>query len=293
MEVALASYGDSTILATGIINQGLAAFDYNGIPNIKMPMLAQLLIDRRTRGILIIEPGTTTIDSLRNASGTPLNDALTLLLAKADSIEESSPESDYIAFIAKTYNENINNPIGEYFGTELARNLDASQIDSLLKKAPSYITSSKRVKKYQHAAQLRKSTGPGAHFIDFNAPQPDGTTLSLSDFAGKGKWTLVDFWASWCPYCIKELPQLKELAQNYPDKLTIVGVAVRDEAKDTKAAIEKYDISWPVIYNAERKPYDIYGFTGIPHLMLIAPDGTIVSRGESPSQISDRLQKAN
>ncbi len=104
-----------------------------------------------------------------------------------------------------------------------------------------------------------------------------------------GKYALIDFWASWCPYCIRELPDLKALRADYGDMLEIVGVAVRDLPEDTRAMVEKQEIVWPVLYNTERVPYDIYGFSGIPHHILVAPDGTIVSRGESAAQLRDRL----
>ena len=101
---------------------------------------------------------------------------------------------------------------------------------------------------------------------------------------------LVDFFASWCPYCIKEFPDLKEIYTQYKDKgFEIVGVAVRDKEEDTRLTVEKHELEWVIMYNAARKPYDIYGFTGIPHFMLLDKEGVIVSRGESPRQISERL----
>ena len=107
-----------------------------------------------------------------------------------------------------------------------------------------------------------------------------------------GKYVLVDFWASWCPYCIKELPQLKELNDKYASRgLQLIGVAVRDEEADTRAMVEKKQIPWAVMYNAKRIPYDIYGIAGIPHHILISPDGVIVSRGESAKQLDARLEK--
>ena len=101
---------------------------------------------------------------------------------------------------------------------------------------------------------------------------------------------MVDFWASWCPYCIKEIPQLKEIHEKYSGKgVDIVGIAVRDKTEDTEASVAKHSIPWKVMYNAQRVPYDIYGFTGIPHLMLIGPDGRIIARGESAAQTAARL----
>lgn len=66
-------------------------------------------------------------------------------------------------------------------------------------------------------------------------------------------------------------------------------MAVRDVPDDSKAAVKKHNITWPVVYNTQRRPYDIYGFSGIPHHMLIGPDGKIISRGETLSQIEQRL----
>ncbi len=94
----------------------------------------------------------------------------------------------------------------------------------------------------------------------------------------------------WCPYCIKEIPQLKEIHEKYSGKgVDIVGIAVRDKTEDTEASVAKHSIPWKVMYNAQRVPYDIYGFTGIPHLMLIGPDGRIIARGESAAQTAARL----
>ncbi len=96
---------------------------------------------------------------------------------------------------------------------------------------------------------------------------------------GKGKPVLVDFWASWCGPCIRETAVLKELLAEYGDKgLEVLGVAVWDKPEDTLAAIEQHQLPWQQIINAQTIPTDLYGIAGIPCIMLIAPDGTIVSR---------------
>jgi hypothetical protein len=62
--------------------------------------------------------------------------------------------------------------------------------------------------------------------------------------------------------------------------LTVLGVAVWDKVEDTKKAMEDLKIEWPVILDAQAIPTDLYGISGIPHIILFAPDGTIVSRGK-------------
>ena len=116
-------------------------------------------------------------------------------------------------------------------------------------------------------------------FTDFTIEQPDGTKVSLSDYVGKGKYVLVDFWASWCGPCRGEIPNIKELYDKYHAKgLDVLGVAVWDKPEDTQAAIKELGIVWPQIINAQQIPTELYGIQGIPHIILFAPDGTIVAR---------------
>lgn len=288
--VELVNYADSSVVATATIKNGEAAIILPA--DVNMPVLLSVMIDGKTRGYYIAEPGRALLsDSTSVATGTPQNDRFGKLIAELDSIEDLNDTEAYVDFVAKQFTSDMENPAAIYFGTEWIRYAGANQIDSILKVAPSALNN-KKTQRYRDMAVLRDKTAPGQKFTDFSVEQLDGKTLSLSNFVEPGKYTLVDFWASWCPYCIKEMPELKELHAKYKDAgLNMVGVAVRDKAEDTQASIDKNGITWDVIFNAQRIPYEIYGFTGIPHLMLIGPDGTIVSRGESVKKIDARLQE--
>ena len=110
--------------------------------------------------------------------------------------------------------------------------------------------------------------------------QTDGTEVSLSDYVGKGNYVLADFWASWCPPCRKSMPLLKALYDECNDKgLVILGLATRDKVKDSLRAIEEEQMPWPQILSDNSPAADTYGVSGIPHLILFAPDGTIAKRG--------------
>ena len=127
--------------------------------------------------------------------------------------------------------------------------------------------------------EIWKKTAEGQMFTDFTIEQPDGTKASLSDYVGKGKYVLVDFWASWCGPCRGEIPNIKELYDKYHAKgLDVLGVAVWDKPEDTQAAIKELGIVWPQIINAQQIPTELYGIQGIPHIILFAPDGTIAAR---------------
>lgn len=288
--VEIINFLDSTSLGSAVVTEGKAQI----VRPDSTPVFASVLIDGRTRAFYVVEPGIALVnDSTNSAIGTPFNNKFSQLLTQLDSVENLDDMRLYMDFVEKSYNENKNNPIGSYFGIEWIKYAPLSQVDSLLAVAPEALKNSSKAQYYRNFAALRAATAPGQPFIDFEGETADGTATTFSSFLKPGKYTLVDFWASWCPYCIKELPEMAALYDRWKDKgLEIVGVAVRDTPDDSKAAVSKHGIVWPVIYNTQRKPYDIYGFSGIPHHMLIDPDGKIVSRDESLSQIEARLKEA-
>lgn len=124
-------------------------------------------------------------------------------------------------------------------------------------------------------------TQEGDMFTDFEIAQPDGSIAKLSDYVGKGKYILVDFWASWCGPCKREIPNIKAAYEKYKgDKFDVLSVAVWDKPEDTAAAAAEHGVVWNQIVNAQKIPTDIYGIEGIPHLILFGPDGKIVKRGD-------------
>lgn len=116
-------------------------------------------------------------------------------------------------------------------------------------------------------------------FANFSV-EYEGKTQKLSDYVGNGKYTLVDFWASWCGPCRHEIPYIKAAKEKYgSDNLTILGVATWDKPEDTMKAIKDLGISWPQIMNAQKVGSDTYGISGIPEIILFSPEGEILARG--------------
>lgn len=288
--VELINFLDSTVVAYADVVGGRAEI----LPAESTPVFTSVMIDGRTRAFYIVESGVSVVnDSTSTAVGTPLNDKFTRYITTLDSIESTDDIDLYMDFVEKTYNDNKNNPIGSYFGIEWLKYANYNKVDSFLNVAPKDLRDSKKAKYYQKFAELRAATAPGMPFVDFEGETADGKPVAFSSYVKPGSYTLVDFWASWCPYCIKELPELAALHEKWDGKgLQVIGVAVRDTPDDSKAAVKKHNIVWPVIYNTQKKPYDIYGFSGIPHHILVGPDGKIVSRDETFSQIDARLREA-
>ena len=103
---------------------------------------------------------------------------------------------------------------------------------------------------------------------------------------------LIDFWASWCGPCRREIPLLVEIDKNYADKgVQVVGINVWDKKDAALKAVEQMGIKYPVIYTEDNTATDDYGVSGIPQILLIGPDGTILKRNLRGDDITKAIDK--
>ena len=141
----------------------------------------------------------------------------------------------------------------------------------------------------------RKATAVGKKFTDFTVDHvasvdKDGNPVyvkkSLSDFVGKGKVMLVDFWSPWCPPCKEEIPNIKAVWEKYNgEDFDVLSVAVWEESRkmdwhNTIDTAAFYGMKWLQLNNGHQEPAAIYGIEGIPHMILFDKDGTILKRGD-------------
>ncbi len=139
-----------------------------------------------------------------------------------------------------------------------------------------------------------KNTAVGSMFTDFEIDhvmgEEEGELViekrKLSDYVGKGKVVLVDFWSPWCPPCKAELPNIKAVWEKYHgDDFDVLSVAVWEESRgmnwrntiDTAAV---YGVQWNQINNGHQEPAALYGIRGIPHMVLFDAEGKIIARGD-------------
>ena len=147
----------------------------------------------------------------------------------------------------------------------------------------------------QAMAQSRTAT-VGQIAPEFDLPNPNNTELiGPEDY--KGKYLLIDFWASWCPPCRKAIPHLKDLYSEFKGKnFEILGVSVDRDAKAWKKALSQENMPWKQVNVTGDDMQEVsaaYKFNTIPHLVLIGPDGKIIARGigheEAKKLLEDKL----
>jgi thiol-disulfide isomerase/thioredoxin len=164
--------------------------------------------------------------------------------------------------------------------------------------------STELAKQVENEIENMKKGIPGAAAGDFNTADINGKPIKLADF--KGKYLLIDFWASWCVPCRKGNPHLVEIYSKYhKDGLEILGVADDDSNPDAwKKAVEKDQIGmWHHVLrgfkmnretgemNGENDISEGYNISSLPTKILVGPDGTVVGRFGSGGEKDEDLDK--
>lgn len=113
-----------------------------------------------------------------------------------------------------------------------------------------------------------------------------GGSVSLEEM--KGRVVLVDFWASWCPPCRQEAPDLAQVYLEYQDKqVEFVGVDIWDDPAAAKVYLEQFQVPYPNGVDANGSIAIAYGVRGIPEKYFVGPDGTIVKKFVGPITAAD------
>ena len=279
------------------------------------------------RALLLVESGKITIDLKDNKvkiGGTPANDAyqktndeVTILLKQAEALdqkytsidpatlsdEEKNKISDEFMIIEDSIKNlhlnfvvgNINNPLGEAIFFSLVGHLSLEEMEMVINNAGDEFKSKEAGIAVTELISGIKQVAVGQKFTDFTMPDPSGKEISLSDYAGKGKYVLIDFWASWCGPCIRELPTLVEAYKLYKNKnFEIVGVSLDSKDEPWKAAIKNNKMTWPQMSDLKQwnsQARGIYNFNGIPHTILLDPEGIIIAKDLRGKQLMEKLQE--
>lgn len=199
--------------------------------------------------------------------------------------------------IIKFIKENPKSYISLVQTNSLVNNDDASsQVEGLFAGLAPELKTSKIGQSLQKTIEAAKKTAIGVTAMDFTQNDPDGKPVKLSDF--KGKYVLIDFWASWCGPCRSENPNVVEAFQKFKDKnFTILGVSLDGgNTKTTKEAwlkaIEDDKLTWTHVSDMNGWNNEVssaWGIRAIPANFLIDPQGKIVAKGLRGKALHDKL----
>ena len=139
-------------------------------------------------------------------------------------------------------------------------------------------------KRHDEEEAAAKKQAAGIVAPDFTLNDLNGKPLSLSSL--KGKYVVLDFWGSWCIWCIRGIPKMKEYYNKYKGKFEILSIDCNDTDQKWRDAVKKYELPWLHVYNPrDSKVLSDYGIQGFPTKILVGPDGKIVKTivGEDPA----------
>ncbi len=245
---------------------------------------------------VILEDGVCTLDpELMCPKGTPLNDAAAGFQGDLLKIlnDENAESKDIVDLLDKFMEEHKGDlaAVVVLQTEQMSYLIDSSDLEAQYQKLSDEMKKQPSMVALQEKLDLKGKTAAGKMFVDFEC-EYDGKVQKLSDYVGKGKYVLVDFWASWCGPCRAEIPNLINVYKEYAgEQLEVIGVATWDKPEDTQKAIGELEIPYPQIMNAQDAGSKAYSIEGIPEIILFAPDGTIVKRGLRGSQIEATIQE--
>lgn len=300
-KMVITTEGDHTVQGMVYLSEGahgevvdsaeIVGGELKWTPRVKMGNTYRLNVPAlRFHEFVLTEPGTLVLHlEDGQITGTPLNDAYNEVnLAFA---EEGQNEATLTALLETTLDAHLNDALGSvmlyYLDMFEERALVMAHFDKVGERAQQTFLTQEQMALWR----LQASTEAGQPMVDFEVEYA-GEVKRLSDFVGQGrKLTVVDFWASWCGPCCREIPGLIALYEKYKDcGVEVVGVATWDKPEDSKAAIQRMGITYPQILNAQAIGSDAYGIQGIPEIMIIDGEGNIWARGLRGEAIEDAVR---
>jgi peroxiredoxin len=122
-----------------------------------------------------------------------------------------------------------------------------------------------------------------AEVVDFGLPDLEGREVRLSDF--RGKWVLVNYWATWCPPCLEELAELELFFSRHHEggRAVVLGVNMEDIGLDNlRQFVDEQFLSYPILRGSPLMPGVLGPVSGLPTSYLVSPDGVVVAQQMGP-----------
>lgn len=229
-----------------------------------------------------------TYDAMRAAGETNSNPAEEIKAVEAYVKASDEHRKELIDFTEKNIGTSV-----ALFGTVLRWTGDdeVARLEKLVNNFKSMHPDLKMTKVMEDKVERYKKIALGAKASTINENDPSGNPVSLYD--KKGKVTLIDFWASWCGPCLRQVPDLLEAYDMYHEKgFEIFGVSVDSKGDRWKASIEKYQMPWPNVSDLKgwgSEPAANYNVTFVPFNVLIDGEGNIIAKNLHSKELQGKL----
>ena len=227
-----------------------------------------------------------------SATGTANNDIYQAIRTQLNELD-SQMENIYTSMTDTALTDQQREAKGKEMSALESKMMEVAKADPLMPQIPATYSNDATIIRIKENVEKMKATAVGQKFTDFEMQTPEGKTVKLSDYVGKGKTVLVDFWASWCGPCRREMPNLVEAYAKYKNKnFEIVGVSLDQNGDSWKEAIDKLNITWPQMSDLKywnNEGAKLYAVSSIPHTVLIDGDGIILARGLHGEELQEKL----
>ena len=284
-------YENDSVLATTVIRRD-SSFRIRG--HVSEPTIANLMHnDRRIGAPILLEAADIRLEPTGDVrgfqfTGTPLNDAFNAMNAAQVSLgnvlqalenEPDTPER-------RRKLDSLGRIYRQIPGDALEANRDN----------PAQLQNHPVLASVRREIEAVERSSVGRPYMDLTLKDADGETVALSSLAGPGRWVLLDFWATWCGPCCREIPYLKEAYAAFSGRgFSIYAVSIDHDAARWQRFLAENDLPWTNVLSpgcGKQSPAAaMYGIRFIPSNFLISPDGVIVARNLPGRQLQSRLEE--
>lgn len=230
----------------------------------------------------------------------PIYAALTNKKASKEEIKQMEEQmrqitNKHIKWVIRTVIDNAPSTFSDMMLPQIRDVISPEQMDTLIQKLKQAKEKMPNYEKLKTELEAEKQTNTGKQYTELEMKDPQGKDMKLSQYVGKSKLLLVDFWASWCGPCRAEMPNVVEAYKKFHDKgLEIIGVSLDKEVGPWKEALKTLNMNWPQMSDLkgwQSQAVERYHIRGIPNNVLLDSKGTIVAKDLREEELHTTIEK--